>query len=84
MTCTNACPVARNYNRPEEVLGLLPHQLMHAIGFRQWDLVFSSMMLWDCLGCYQCQENCPQNVRVADILYELKGLAVSRADEKFA
>jgi heterodisulfide reductase subunit C/nitrate reductase gamma subunit len=84
MTCSNACPVTRNYNRPEEVLGLLPHQLMHAIGFRQWDLVFSSMMLWDCLGCYQCQENCPQNVRVADILYELKGLAVSRADEKFA
>jgi heterodisulfide reductase subunit C/nitrate reductase gamma subunit len=84
MTCSNACPVARNYKRPEEVLGLLPHQLMHAIGFRQWDLVFSSMMLWDCLGCYQCQENCPQNVRVADILYELKGLAVSRADEKIA
>ena len=84
MTCSNACPVARNYGRPEEVLGLLPHQLMHAIAFRQWDLVFSSMMLWDCLGCYQCQENCPQNVRVADILYELKGMAVSRADEKFA
>jgi heterodisulfide reductase subunit C/nitrate reductase gamma subunit len=84
MTCSNACPVVRNYGKPGDVLGLLPHQLMHAIGLRQWDLVFGSMMLWDCLGCYQCQENCPQNVEVADILYELKNVAVSRIDKKSA
>jgi heterodisulfide reductase subunit C len=32
-------------------------------------------MVWDCLGCYQCQENCPQGVRVTDILFELKNMA---------
>jgi heterodisulfide reductase subunit C len=84
VTCSNSCPVVRNYRRPEDVLGLLPHQIMHAVGFRLWDLVFSSKMLWNCLGCYQCQENCPQNVRVTDILYELKNMAVSRAYEKLA
>lgn len=78
-TCSNSCPVVRNYKRPAEVLGLLPHQIMHAAGLRLWDLVFASNMLWDCLGCYQCQENCPQNVCVADILYELKSLSVARA-----
>jgi len=56
----------------------LPHELMHAVGLRCWDLVFSSRMLWDCLGCYQCQENCPQCVSVTDILYELKNRAISR------
>jgi len=78
MTCSNACPVVRNYRNPREILGLLPHQLMYAIGRRQWDLIFGATMLWDCLGCYQCQENCPQNVEVADILYELKSVAISR------
>jgi len=84
MTCSNACPVVRNYAKPGDVLGLMPHQLMHAIGLRQWDLVFESMMLWNCLGCYQCQENCPQNVQVTEILYELKNVAVSRIDKKSA
>jgi heterodisulfide reductase subunit C len=29
--------------------------------------------------CYQCQEHCPQNVKVTDILYQLKNLAVENA-----
>ena len=82
VTCTNACPVVRNYSKPSEAVGLLPHQIMHAAGMGLWDLVFSSRMLWDCLGCYQCQEYCPQGVCVADIIYELKNIAVTRAKEK--
>ncbi len=82
VTCTNACPVVRNYSHPAEAVGLLPHQIMHAAGMGLWDLVFSSRMLWDCLGCYQCQEHCPQSVCVADIIYELKNIAITRAKEK--
>jgi heterodisulfide reductase subunit C/nitrate reductase gamma subunit len=82
VTCSNACPVVRNYSQPTEALGLLPHQLMHAAGMGLWDLVFSSRMLWDCLGCYQCQEHCPQGVCVADIIYEFKNIAITRAKEK--
>lgn len=78
VTCTNSCPVVRNYENPADELGLLPHQLMHAIGLRCWDLVFNSRMLWNCLGCYECQENCPQCVAVTDILFELKNRAISR------
>jgi heterodisulfide reductase subunit C len=33
-------------------------------------------MLWDCVTCYQCQEHCPQGVKVTDVLYELKNLAI--------
>ncbi|MBW2196831.1 MAG: hypothetical protein JRF58_03020 [Deltaproteobacteria bacterium] len=36
-------------------------------------------MIWDCVTCYQCQEHCPQNVKVTDILYQLKNLAVENA-----
>ena len=84
VTCTNACPVVRNYSNPIEYVGLLPHQIMHAAGMGLWDLIFSSKMLWDCLGCYQCQEHCPQSVRVADVLYELKNMAIAQAREKLA
>jgi heterodisulfide reductase subunit C len=81
-TCTTVCPVVGNYENPQEVLGLLPHQIMHAAGLGLRDLAFGSNMLWDCLTCYQCQEQCPQGVCVTDVLYELKNLAVKYVKEK--
>jgi len=81
-TCTTVCPVVGNYERPQEVLGLLPHQIMQAAGLGLRDLAFGSNMLWDCLTCYQCQEQCPQGVWVTDVLYELKNLAVKYVKEK--
>jgi heterodisulfide reductase subunit C len=81
-TCTTVCPVVGNYENPQEALGLLPHQIMHAAGLGIRDLAFGSNMLWDCLTCYQCQEQCPQGVHVTDVLYELKNLAVKQVREK--
>jgi len=81
-TCTTVCPVVGNYENPQEALGLLPHQIMHAAGLGIRDLAFGSNMLWDCLTCYQCQEQCPQGVHVTDVLYELKNLAVKHVREK--
>jgi heterodisulfide reductase subunit C/nitrate reductase gamma subunit len=78
-TCTNACPVVAAYENPKEVLGMLPHQIMYAAGLGIKDLAFGSQMLWDCLTCYQCQEQCPQGVHVTDVLYELKNLAIKNA-----
>jgi len=81
-TCTTVCPVVGNYEHPQEALGLLPHQIMQAAGLGLRDLAFGSSMLWDCLTCYQCQEQCPQGVWVTDVLYELKNLAVKYVKEK--
>ena len=75
-TCTAACPVVRNYDNPPEALGLVPHQIMHAAILGLSEPIFRSNMLWSCLGCYECQEHCPQGVCVTDVLYELKNLAV--------
>jgi heterodisulfide reductase subunit C len=76
-TCTTVCPVVANYDNPREALGLLPHQIMHSCALGLRDLAFGSSMLWDCLTCYQCQEQCPQGVCVTDVLYELKNEAVN-------
>jgi predicted aldo/keto reductase-like oxidoreductase len=79
MTCTNACPIVKSYQNPGAALDLLPHQMMQAMKLRLWDLLFGSKMLVECLGCYQCQEYCPMKVPVADLIFSLRNVAVSRA-----
>jgi Fe-S oxidoreductase len=74
--CTTVCPVTTNYENPEEMVGLLPHQIMRSLGLGLKDLAMGSKMLWDCVTCYQCQEHCPQGVEVTDILYEMKNQAL--------
>ena len=74
------CPVVGNYENPDEALDLLPHQIMRSMGFGIKDLAMGSRMLWYCLTCYQCQEHCPQGVKVTDILFELKNLSTKETD----
>ena len=81
-TCSLACPVVCNFEKPVESLGLTPHQLIHAANLGLINLVFGSKMLWSCLGCYECQEHCPQGVRVTDVFFELKNLAIKHFNEK--
>ncbi len=81
-TCTTVCPVVAHYENPQEALGLLPHQIMHAAGLGLKDLAIGSNMLWDCLTCYRCQEQCPRGVAVTDVLYELKNIAIQSTREK--
>jgi heterodisulfide reductase subunit C len=74
--CTSVCPVVGNFSHPQEALGLLPHQIMCSLGLGQTDMASGARMIWDCVTCYQCQEHCPQKVKVADLLFSLKNLAV--------
>jgi len=77
--CSTVCPVVGNYEDPQKNLDLLPHQIMRSMGFGIKDLAMGSRMLWYCLTCYQCQEHCPQGVKVTDILYELKNFSANEA-----
>ena len=78
-SCTTVCPVVANYEQPEQVLGLLPHQIMCSLGLGLTEMASGAKMIWDCLTCYQCQENCPQQVEVCDLLYGLKNIASQKA-----
>jgi len=77
-TCTSSCPVVKNYENPEAELDLLPHQIMYCLASGLTEMALGSRMLWTCLTCYQCQENCPQQVEVTDIFYELKNQAIQK------
>jgi heterodisulfide reductase subunit C len=74
-SCTTVCPVVGNYDRPEQVLGMLPHQIMSCLGLGLTEMATGAKMIWDCLTCYKCQENCPQQVEVCDLLFDLKNVA---------
>lgn len=73
--CSTICPVVADFKYPEKTLTLLPHQIMYSLGLGLVDMAKKSAMTWNCLSCYQCQENCPQNVNVCDILFKLKNTA---------
>jgi heterodisulfide reductase subunit C len=74
-SCTTVCPVVGNYDHPEQVVGLLPHQIMCCLGLGLTEMASGAQMIWDCLTCYKCQENCPQQVEVCDVLFQLKNTA---------
>ncbi|MGY5874086.1 MAG: 4Fe-4S dicluster domain-containing protein, partial [Candidatus Thorarchaeota archaeon] len=66
-TCTAACPIANQWTYK-------PHQLIRMIILGMREEVLSSKEIWECLTCFQCQERCPQKVRVCDIIFVLKNL----------
>lgn len=67
-TCTAACPIANQWDYK-------PHQLIRMILLGMREEVLSSKEIWECLTCFQCQERCPQKVRVTDIIFDCKNLA---------
>ena len=71
-TCTSVCPVVAVSDDPRRDLDLTPQQVMNLMRLQLRELALGARMVWDCVTCYQCQEHCPQGVRVADILYELR------------
>lgn len=77
-TCTNVCPVVAISDNPQQELEMTPQQIMNLMRLQLKDRAIGSRMVWNCVTCYKCQEHCPQGVRVADILYELRNEACRR------
>ncbi|MFP4349466.1 MAG: 4Fe-4S dicluster domain-containing protein [Desulfococcaceae bacterium] len=77
-TCTSVCPVVGASDDPESDLDMTPQQIMNLMRLQMKELALGARMVWNCVTCYQCQEHCPQGVRVADVLYELRNLAGER------
>ncbi len=38
--------------------------------------VLASVTIWLCASCYACTVECPRNIRITDIMYELKQRAI--------
>lgn len=68
--CSSGCDI----NRLDAVFQ--PHRLLHLIGIGATDKVLKSIDIWKCTTCFTCSERCPQNVKITEILWFVRVIAV--------
>jgi heterodisulfide reductase subunit C len=68
-TCSGVCPLSTYMDyTPRQIIG------MTRAGFK--DKVLRSHTIWLCASCYACAVECPKEIRITDIMYELKQRAI--------
>lgn len=75
--CTNVCPIVEYDSNQNDIT---PQQVMNLLRLGKKHLATGTRMVWTCLTCYSCQEHCPKEIRVADILLELRNAGSRSAD----
>jgi len=75
--CTNVCPIVE-YDFVDN--DMTPQQIMNLLRLGKKHLATGTRMVWNCLTCFSCQEYCPQGIKVADIMLELRNNGNMRAD----
>jgi heterodisulfide reductase subunit C len=74
-TCTNVCPVVADYQQDPRLMGYLdltPQQIVNTYRLGITERALGSKMAWDCFMCFKCQEHCPKEIPVAEMMYELR------------
>lgn len=69
-TCTASCPVRaieESYN---------PRKIIRMVLLGMKEEVLNSEFVWLCSTCYACQERCPQDVLITELMNALKNIAV--------
>ena len=68
-TCSGLCPLSIYMdNTPRQVMELTRSDFKNE--------VLRSTTIWLCASCYACTVECPQQIRITDIMYELKQRAI--------
>jgi quinone-modifying oxidoreductase, subunit QmoC len=68
-TCSGSCPVSWAM---EET----PRQIFAMVRAGMRNKVLDSLTIWTCASCYQCMHRCPQRIKITDIMYMLKRMAM--------
>ncbi|MBI5688881.1 MAG: 4Fe-4S dicluster domain-containing protein [Verrucomicrobia bacterium] len=68
-TCSGVCPLSIYMDHtPRQVMALTRGDFKRE--------VLHSHTIWLCASCYACTVECPQEIRITDIMYELKQRAI--------
>ena len=68
-TCSGTCPVSPFMEyAPRRVIGMI------RAGFK--GEVLTSYTTWLCASCYSCTVECPMGIKITDVMYTLKQLAI--------
>jgi heterodisulfide reductase subunit C len=68
-TCSGVCPLSI-------YMDFTPRQVMELTRFDFKNEVLQSRTIWLCASCYACTVECPRQIRITDIMYELKQRAI--------
>lgn len=68
-TCSGVCPLSIYMDHT-------PRQVMELTRSDFKDEVLRSTTIWLCASCYACTVECPREIRITDIMYELKQRAI--------
>jgi heterodisulfide reductase subunit C len=66
--CSGSCPTSHLMDYP-------PRVIFAALRGGELDTVLKSNTIWMCASCYTCQVRCPVQIKITDIMYEMKRLA---------
>jgi heterodisulfide reductase subunit C len=69
-TCASSCPVARLTKR------FNPRTILKDAILGNKEKVLNDGSIWLCTSCFNCQERCPQEIEIADIIYALRNMAL--------
>ena len=68
-TCSGTCPLSQNMDySPRQIIGMIRG------GFKSE--VLHSYTTWLCASCYSCTVECPKEIKLTDIMYAAKRLAI--------
>lgn len=70
-TCTGSCPVSY-------AMDISPRDVIALFRAGDMDTLLNSKTIWVCASCYACQTRCPSLIKVTDIIYALKRLAMEK------
>jgi quinone-modifying oxidoreductase, subunit QmoC len=78
-TCSGVCPLSI-------YMDYTPRQVMELTRSDFKNEVLRSVTIWLCASCYSCTVECPKQIRITDIMYELKQRAIKEGvyPKKFA
>jgi quinone-modifying oxidoreductase, subunit QmoC len=68
-TCSGVCPLSI-------YMDFTPRQIMELVRSDFKNEVLHSHTIWLCASCYACTCECPKQIRITDIMYELKQRAI--------
>lgn len=70
-TCTGSCPVSY-------AMDISPREMVARFRAGNLTELVGSRSIWLCSSCYACTTRCPVGIKLTDIVYTLKRLAVAR------
>jgi len=71
-TCSGSCPVSY-------AMDVQPRQLVALFRAGDIESILRSRTIWICASCYACTVRCPSGIKITDLIYGLKRIAMERS-----